>query len=90
MVKRSSGQRVKTRNKLKGGRFSIAEALQEFNPSEKVVIKINPSVHKGMPHPRFQGKQATVIEKRGRAFLVSIVDGNKTKQLIAKPEHLKK
>lgn len=90
MVKHSSGLRARTRNKLKGGRFSIAEALQEFSPSEKVLVKINPAVHKGMPHPRFQGKQATVLEKRGRSFVVEIIDGNKAKQLIAKPEHLKK
>ena len=88
MVKRSSGMRVKTRNKLKDGRFSIAEALQEFKIDEKVIITINPAVHKGMPHPRFQGKFATVLEKRGRAFVIEIKDGNKAKQLIAKPEHL--
>ncbi len=90
MVRRSKGLRVRTRNKLKGGRFSIAEALQEFKPSEKVIIKLNPAVHKGMPHPRYQGQLGTVLEKRGRSFMVEIVDGNKPKKLIAKPEHLRR
>ncbi len=90
MVRHSSGLRYKTRHKLKGGRFSIAEALQEFKPSEKVIIKLNPAVHKGMPHPRFQGRQATIVEKRGRSFVVQVMDGNKPKLLTAKPEHLKR
>ncbi len=90
MGKRSSGLRSRTRKKLSGGTFSIASSLQEFNVGEKVVLDINPAVHKGMPHPRFQGQQATVLEKRGRAFVVEIFDHEKKKQIISKPEHLKK
>lgn len=89
MVRRSSGLRVRTRKKLAGGEFSIARALQEFNLSEKVIIDINPAVHRGMPHPRFQGKLGTVIEKRGKSFVVTIIDGEKAKNIISKPEHLK-
>jgi len=89
MVRRSRGLRSGTRKKLAGGRFSIAEALQDFKPNDQVIIKVNPSVHRGMPQPRFQGRLATVVEKRGNAFVVEIKDGNKTKQLISKPEHLR-
>jgi len=90
MVRHSKGLRSRTRNRLAGGRFSIAEALQEFKPNEKVILKLNPAVHKGMPHPRFQGKLGKVLERRGRAFVVEITDGEKTKHIIAKAEHLKK
>jgi large subunit ribosomal protein L21e len=30
-----------------------------------------------------------VAEKRGRAYIVAINDGNKAKKLIIRPEHLK-
>jgi len=34
-------------------------------------VLIDPSIHKGMPHPRFHGKTAEVIGKRGRAFVLT-------------------
>jgi large subunit ribosomal protein L21e len=42
-----------------------------------------------MPHPRFKGKTGRIIEKRGKSYIVQILDGNKAKKLIARPEHLK-
>jgi len=41
-----------------------------------------------MPHPRFHGKTAEVVGKRGRAFVLNVTDGNATKTLITLPEHL--
>ena len=90
MARRSRGLRSRSRDKLAGGRFSIAEALQDFKPGETVVLKLNPAVHKGMPHHRYSGKQGTVVEKRGRSFVVEILDHNKKKFQISRPEHLKK
>ncbi|MFH1450450.1 MAG: hypothetical protein ABIF92_00525, partial [archaeon] len=78
-----------TRHKLKGGRFSIAEALQTFKKGARVRLHINPAVHSGMPHPRFQGRLGTVLGSRGRAFIVGIKDGNLLKQFTCRPEHLK-
>jgi len=88
-MRRSHGPRSKTRHKLKGGHFSIAEALQKFKAGEKVRVKINPSVHSGMPHPRFHGKLGEVLGSRGRSFLVKIKDGNMLKKFTIRPEHLK-
>lgn len=87
-MKHSRGFRTKTRQKLSGGRFSIAEALQEFKAGDMVRIRINPAVHKGMPHPRFQAAAGKVVEKRGRSFMVEVKMGNATKTVSAKPEHL--
>ncbi len=91
MVRASKGFRSKTRRKLKkrGKRTTITESLKEFNTGERVVVKINPSIHKGMPHPRFYGRSGIVIEKRGNAYSIQIKDGNKQKILISRPEHLK-
>ena len=87
------GMRKKTRDKLSRtirgrGKSSVVRAIQEFETGSKVHVLIDPSIHKGMPHPRFHGKTAEVIGKRGRAFVLKITDGDATKTLITLPEHL--
>jgi len=93
-MRRSRGFRSKTRNKLKkvirSGRTNpISKKIQRFEQEDLVHIIIDPSVHKGQPHPRFHGKTGRVIGARGRAYIISLNDGNKAKELIVRPEHLK-
>jgi len=93
-MKRSRGLRSKTRNKMtsvtRPGRSNpITKKLQRFNQEDLVHIIIDPSIQKGQPHPRFHGKTAKVIGERGKAYIVSLNDGNKLKELIVRPEHLK-
>ena len=85
--------RKKTRDKLSRavrakGKTSVVRAIQEFETGSKVHVLIDPSIHKGMPHPRFHGKTGEVVGKRGRAFVLKVTDGDATKTLIALPEHL--
>jgi large subunit ribosomal protein L21e len=85
--------RKKSRDKLSKtvrsrGKSPVVRAIQEFEKGAKVHVLIDPSIHKGMPHPRFHGKTGEVIGKRGRAFVLRITDGDATKTLIALPEHL--
>ena len=63
--------------------------LNEYTPGSKVVILIDPSIQKGMPHRRFYGKTGVVIERRGRAYCIAVETGGKTKKVIARPEHIK-
>jgi len=91
----SRGTRTKTRNVLKKkprarGLSPITKGLQEFESGEKVNIIIDPSEHKGMPFSRFHGLTGVVVGRRGTAFEVSVKDGNKTKMVVARPEHLVK
>ena len=93
-MKRSRGSRSKTRNKMSSvvrpGRSNpITKKIQRFDQDDLVHIIIDPSLQKGQPHPRFHGKTAKVTGKRGKAYIVALNDGNKSKQLIIKPEHLK-
>ncbi len=93
-MRRSKGFRRKTRKKLRKGvrekgKIYVTKALQEFNVGDYVAIKIDPSIHKGMPHPRFYGRTGKVVEKRGRAYVIEVKDGNTIKKIIALPEHLK-
>jgi hypothetical protein len=41
-----------------------------------------------MPFSRFHGLTGVVIGERGAAYEVSVKDGNKTKMVVARPEHL--
>ncbi len=91
MVRASKGFRRSTRRKLKKGRrekFKVTPYLREFKPGDRVVIKIDPSSHKGMPFPKFKGKVGEVRERRGEAYIVKIRVGGKTKEIISRPEHL--
>ncbi len=94
---RSHGERKKTRKKLSKrkrdrGLSPISKAVQRFEAGDKVHIKIDPSVHKGMPHRRFHGMTGEVVGRRGRAFIVKVFDGirghKKPKELFIRPEHL--
>src|SRR5579884_2977160 len=94
MVVRSKGFRSKTRHKLAKhprtrGNPPPSHSLRDYPPGSKVAITLNPSVQNGMPHPRFQGLTGNVVERRGAAFIIEVRAGNKLKQVISRPEHLR-
>ncbi len=64
--------------------------LQQFQPGDMVAIKINPSVHKGVPHRRYHGKVGEILGRCGRAYLVKVKLGEKFKVLNVLPDHLAK
>jgi large subunit ribosomal protein L21e len=93
MVKRSKGYRSKTRalfrkDHRKRGKVSIGKLLQIYNIGDKVCIKTDPSVHKGMPHRRFYGKIGVIAGRRGRSYLVNVSSGGRPATIIVRPEHL--
>jgi len=93
MVKRSKGTRSKSRYIMRKkprtrGVTSITRTLQQFEVGASVSIDINSSVHKGMPHPRFQGRTGKIEGMQGDAYLVGITVGKKHKTLIVLPDHL--
>ena len=54
-----------------------------------MVIYIDPSYHKGMPHRRYHGKVGIIKRRRGKAFEVEVSKGDKKILLIVPPEHLR-
>jgi len=81
MVRR---KKIRTR-----GKFSISKFFQKFKEGDKVAIVIERSIQPSFPK-RIQGKTGKIKEKRGRAYVVLIKDGNKPKEFIVAPIHLKK
>jgi large subunit ribosomal protein L21e len=95
MVKSSKGSRSRTRGVLtkparERGVLPVTRHLQQFAPGDTVFVKLEASWHRGMPHPRYQGRVCTVVAKVGRAYRVEFLDGHKRKQLIALPVHLRR
>ncbi|AIY90427.1 50S ribosomal protein L21e [Geoglobus acetivorans] len=82
-----SGRKLRKRVRERG--IKIRKVLQTFEVGQTVHIDIEPASHRGMPHPRFQGRTGKIVGIRGRAYLVEITDGGKKKVIFARPEHLK-
>ena len=90
---KSKGFRTGTRRLLKKkprekGKLNLSKLLHEYPPKSKVVIKIDPSIHKGMPHKRYHGKVGRVIKKQGKSYVVNVAQGDSYKKIIVRPEHL--
>ena len=95
MVTKIGGSRRKTRYKLKKelrtrGKVSISDFLRQFGIGDKVTLKLEPAVQKGMYHPRFSGKTGVVTGQCGRCYEITIKDQGKEKTVIAHPIHLKR
>jgi len=89
----SKGFRSRTRKLLRRkprekGKTGLSKILYEYKPGEKVVVKIDPSVHKGMPHRRYHGKIGVIVNKRGRSYIVNVTQGKAVKEIIVRPEHV--
>ncbi|MBI4014420.1 MAG: 50S ribosomal protein L21e [Candidatus Aenigmarchaeota archaeon] len=88
MVRKSYGKMRGTRFKLQGrAPKNMRLYLAEFEPGRKVNVQF--TGHKGIPNPKFQGKTGTVLEKRGDGYEVQVSDGNSTKKIYVKPQHLR-
>ncbi len=87
---KSHGFRRRTRSLLKASsaKKGLSSLLVEYSPQDRVVVKIDPSQVKGMPHRRFNGLVGTVREVGRRSLTLDVSVGNKTKTLIARKEHV--
>lgn len=93
MTRRVGGFRARTRKKLRKkprskGKISTTRLLQSFKIGDKVIIAQESAIHKAMPHPKFKSRTGVVVKKQGRAYMVKIKDGRKTKNVLAAPIHL--
>ncbi len=86
---RSKGYRRRTRSLLKKQNLGgLSRMLRDYSVDQKVVIKIDSTQVKGMPHRRFNGLVGRVTEVGRRALTVDVAVGDKTKTVIARKEHV--
>mgnify|MGYP001562065705 FL=1 len=77
-------KKIRTRGKIQLSRY-----FQNLKEGDNVSIVRDLSMEFNFPE-RMQGRTGVVAEKRGRAYVVKIMDHNKEKKFIIEPIHLKK
>lgn len=86
---RSKGYRRRTRTLLKKSNLGgLSRILREYSVGQKVVIKIDSTQVKGMPHRRFNGLVGVVTEVGARGLRINVPVGDKTKTVVARKEHI--
>ena len=70
------------------GYRGLGRLLYEYKIGEKVHIDISPERIETAPHRRYQGRIGTIVEKRGRAYVIAVKVGNKIKKIITTKEHM--
>lgn len=93
MVRGSKGyytgaRRFLTKKPRERGKPKLGKLLIEYEAGSKVIIKMDSSVQKSLPHKRFHGKIGTVVEKRGRGYMISVSKGDAVKNILVRSEHL--
>jgi len=95
MTQRKGSGRRKTRSKYRKnirekGKISLTKYFQVFKVNERVILKSEPAVQKGMYFRRFHGKTGLIKGQKGKCYEIKIKDGKKDKMVIVHPVHLKK
>lgn len=85
---RAKSRHIMKKSKREKGRPTVNKMMQTFNEGDMVHVKVDSSVHSGMPHRRFIGKTGIVIAKKGRCYIVNVKDMNAKKDIILHPAHL--
>ena len=95
MVKRLGGFRRKSRSKLRKnirlrGKLSLRQYFQKFKGEEKVSLSMEPSIQSGVYNLRFHGKIGVVTGQKGSCYTIDVRDGNKMKNILVHPVHLRR
>ena len=79
----------KTKKIRQRGKIKLSNYFKEYNEGDTVCVVKEQSVSSSYPS-RIIGKTGRVIATRGTFKIVELNDGNKVKQFIIHPIHLKK
>jgi large subunit ribosomal protein L21e len=85
---RRSTRKLATKPTREKGKPKIGKLLIKHQVGDMVIVKIDSSTQKSLPHRRFHGKIGKVLEHRGRAYVVSVPQGDSVKEITVRPEHL--
>ena len=86
----SHGFRRKTRSLLKQrSRIGLSRIMNDYELDDRVVIDIDRSKMKSMPHRRFQGMVGIVKKVERRGLIVTVQMGGKIKKVITRFDHVR-
>jgi len=88
-IRRRSRYKMTKPHKQKG-KIQLRRYFQLLNDGDKVIVKAEPSIQKGLYHQRFHGKTGIITGRIGRSYKVQINDLGKMKTLILHPVHLRR
>jgi len=71
------------------GKIQLSEYFKEMKVGDTVAVLNEASIPSSFPQ-RIIGRTGKIIDTRGRSKVVSMLDGNLSKQFIIHPIHLKK
>ena len=77
-----------TKHHSEKGKISFTKYFAKYVEGDKVTLKAEPAVQKGIYHLRFHGKVGVVKSRQGNCYNVEIKDGGKPKLLVVHPVHL--
>ncbi len=80
---------VKTKKIRTRGKIQLSRYFQDLKEGDRIAVIREHSIDASFPE-RLQGRTGTVAGKRGRAYIVKIMDHNKEKKFIIGSIHLKK
>lgn len=69
------------------GKIQLSKYFQNLKEGDRIAVIKEHSIDSSFPK-RLQGRTGTVIERRGKAYIVKIMDHNKEKKFIIEPIHL--
>lgn len=79
---------IKRKRFRQKGKARLSRTFAEFNKNDRVVILGQPGSAPVPPH--FRALTGTVTGNIGKAVIVRFLNGKVVKNLVIKPEHLKK
>lgn len=75
---------------LRPSEMGISKMINNFASGTKVIIRPRSTV-RNIPHPRYRGRTAVVIERRGDSYVVEMRLSKSTKRRLVVPQmHLEK
>lgn len=81
---------VRRKKKIRSkGKISLSRYFQELKKGDRVSVVREYSLKTSFPE-RLQGLTGHVESKRGKAYIIKILDKNKEKKFLIEPIHLKK
>lgn len=85
-----SGRTRKLARHIKPSQLGITKLINNFENGSKVVIRPR-STFRNIPHPRYRGRIAVVVERRGDSYVVEFnVSKSKARRIIVPQMHLEK
>ena len=80
---------VKGRRIREKGKIKLSSYFKNLSKGERVCIVPDAGVRSAFPK-RVKGKSGVIIGDRGEYSIIEVMDGNKAKQFIIHPVHLRK